>query len=147
MRRRRARRRTPLSQDAVLAPWAASHDTVCLIRRAEPSQLAQHAGSEAARRRTRLARTILQRRGEPLLLRIAERAREIVGHRAPREPHARGADRVARRKAIGIIAEPFRIVALELNREIRRAAVIRRLEAVGLAAGRRADLEDLDIDA
>src|SRR5690606_2367889 len=37
--------------------------------------------------------------------------------------------------------------ALELYREIRRAAVVPGIEAVRLAAGRRADLVDIDADA
>ena len=55
--------------------------------------------------------------------------------------------RIRRREPVGIIAEVLGVDALELNREISHAAIVGGVEPVGLAAGRRADLNDLDIDA
>ena len=46
-----------------------------------------------------------------------------------------------RREAVRIVAEAHRVHALELDREVGRAAVVLRIEAVRLAAGRRADLD------
>src|SRR5690606_40587186 len=54
---------------------------------------------------------------------------------------------VLRRESVRIFGETLLVHGLELDREIRRAAVVGRIEAVGFAAGRAADLNDLDVDA
>jgi hypothetical protein len=59
--------------------------------------------------------------------RVAELVAEIVGH-------AQG-----RGEAVGVVAEAEEVHALELDREVGGAAVVLRIEAVGLAAGGAAD--------
>src|SRR5690606_32061641 len=89
-----------------------------------------------------------ERSGESRLRRIAERVLEIVADLASGKSRA-GIDRkriVARREPVGIVAIVLGILTLELNREIGRAAVVARIEAVRLAASPRADLVDLDTD-
>jgi hypothetical protein len=70
---------------------------------------------------------------------LAGGAARQVGLRIRRPP--RGGE------AIGVIAESERVHALELDREVRGAAVVLRIEAIGLAAGGAADLVNVDTDA
>src|SRR5690606_21556444 len=75
--------------------------------------------------------------GESRLGRIAELAREIVADQATRDSRIRvhGGRIVIRCEAIAVVAEFLRVLPLELDREIRRTAVVLRIEAVRLAAG------------
>ncbi len=54
---------------------------------------------------------------------------------------------VGRREAVRISALPHRIDTLKLDGEVRRAAVVLRIEPIGLATGRRSDLDHLHTDS
>src|SRR5512140_3820658 len=76
-----------------------------------------------------------QRGRQHALAGIAERVVEVVGSGA------------GGREAGGVVAEALLVDALELDREIGQAAVVPAAEAVGLAAGGRADQDHFDADA
>src|SRR5438132_3425993 len=78
------------------------------------------------------------------LARVSQLMGEVVRHRAAREARTHGR---AGRKAVRVVAEALRVGALELDGEVGRAAVVPGIEAVGLAAGRAAHLDDVYSDA
>ena len=73
--------------------------------------------------------------------------REVVPHRATRQRRGDAAihSRVVGEEPIRVVPKPLGIHAAELNRKIRGAAVVERIEAIRLAAGGRADLNHLDV--
>src|SRR5215813_2253856 len=96
------------SEDAVL------EDRVARKQRIGRRLLERGAGTGAGR-------AMRERRREAKLLRVAEGVAEVVGHRA------------GGYEAIRVVAEAGVVRALELDGEIRGAAVVGREEAVGLS--------------
>src|SRR5690349_14836977 len=95
-----------MAHDAVLPPRGLQHHAVGLCRRALlPGEPAGPGGA------------IRQRGSEPALRRIAERMREVVGDDAAVEQPAGD-------EAVGVVAEVLLVDALELDREVGRAAVV-----------------------
>src|SRR5690606_28156050 len=143
--RRRAGSRSPLPswrEDAVLAPRSFRREAV---RRCERTGLRDAPFRHGAGRgRALAALDELKCRREARLERIAERVLEIVVHGAAGEGLAEGI--VGRREAVAVVAEALVVESLELDAEVGRAAVVGRVEAERLAAGRRADEDDLDAD-
>src|SRR5579884_679436 len=94
---------------------------------------------DPGRRRTGRAAggPICQRRSEATLGRIAEIVVEVVGDGAAGQDRPRvelrGDGRVLRSEAVGVIAEVLIVLALEFDREVRRAAIVLRIETVRLA--------------
>src|SRR5690606_41491297 len=86
----------------------------------------------AGRGRALAALAELKCRREARLERIAERVLEIVVHGAAGEGLAEGI--VGRREAVAVVAEALVVESLELDAEVRRAAVVGRVEAERLAA-------------
>ena len=104
-------------------------------------------GADAGGGRADAGVPVRERRGQTRLARIAEgkaRSRRPRSNPSRVFPARRG---VARREPVRVIAEALGVHALELHGEIRRAAVVGGIEPIGLTAGRRADLYDLDVHA
>src|SRR5439155_4455802 len=139
------RRRGPLSssppEDASFPPWRLCDEPVEPLRCRERGP---RGWLRAGRGRARLARRVLQGRGEPGPGRISERTAEVVGDLAARQPGGAGP---ARDEPVGIVAESLRVYTLELDGEVSGPAIVRRVEAVRLAAGRGSDLDHLHVDA
>src|SRR5215469_10107410 len=76
---------------------------------------------------------------EPGFSRVAERVPEVIRDRASRDRHPDGRGGVRRGEAVTVAADALGVDTLELDREVGRAAVVLRIEAVGLAAGGRAN--------
>src|SRR6185503_17794446 len=97
-----------------------------------------------ARREPGSCRTVagcaeIERSLQATLGRVAELLREVVGNGAASEFDAGPTALINRRKAVRILAIAHRVDTLELDREVGRAAVFLRIEAVRLAASGRAD--------
>ena len=135
--------RRSAAEDPVLAPGR-------LVHQGGRREVSRHLRPPRDRRRRRasLVGEIVEGRRQAGFVRIAERMVEVVGHRAARHRAPRGCSAVfAGREAVRVVAEPLGVDALELDREVRGAAVVRGIEAVGLAAGGGADLDHLHADA
>ena len=78
---------------------------------------------------------------------VTERVCEIVRNGTSSNTDARRSRRILRREAVGVVAEVRGIDAAEFDREVGGAAIVLRIEAVGLATGGGADLDHLHVDA
>ena len=86
---------------------------------------------------------IVQRGCQIGLCGIAQLLAEVVRHLATRQIICRGAG-AARDETVRISAKAGIVDPLELDREVSRAAIVLREEAIGLAAGGAADLHNFD---
>src|SRR5438067_5043542 len=125
-------------QDAVLPPDGLQNRTVP-TRPPSRGQRGGRGGPATPRD------AVVERRRQAALRGIAERVREVVRHLAAGE--ARDRSRWGRSETVGVVSEPLRVHALELDGEVRSAAVVLGVEAVRLAASGRADLDHLHADA
>ena len=69
--------------------------------------------------------------------------RKVVGNLTAEQNRAAVAS--TRTEAVRIVAETVGIDAFELDREVRRAAIVRRIEPIRFPAGGGSDLEYLDV--